>query len=85
MACGEDNRFSAIYSSIEGDEYEEYVEITNGPTAYLVPNKVPPRGELKAGVNKLCNMVETLALKPPICMTTAPPRTYYTKSYSLKM
>ncbi|XP_064402123.1 myosin-I heavy chain-like isoform X2 [Halichondria panicea] len=45
MACGEDNRFSAIYSSIEGDEYEEYVEITNGPTAYLVPNKVPPRGQ----------------------------------------
>ncbi len=55
MACGEDNRFSAIYSSIEGDEYEEYVEITNGPTAYLVPNKVPPRGELKASMNKSCN------------------------------
>ncbi len=43
MASGEDNRFSAIYTSIDGEdeyeEYEEYVEIASGPTAYLVPNR----------------------------------------------
>ncbi len=47
MAFGEDPRFSAIYSSIEGDEDEEYVEITNGPTAYLVPSQMPSRGEFE--------------------------------------
>ena len=39
MASGEDDRFSAIYTSIDEDEYEEYVEIISRPTPYLVPSQ----------------------------------------------
>ena len=39
MAAGEDSRFSAIYTSIDDDEYEEYVQCAGAPAPYLVPQQ----------------------------------------------
>jgi len=44
MMAGNDERFDAIYSSIDED-YEPYVQVINSPAPYLVPQKAPQREE----------------------------------------